>query len=102
VAYTRGIAPWPHPPGVAVHPAALYESAALLVLFAGLLRLERRRRSDGQVFAIYLVASALVRFAVELVRTNPAEALGMSEAQWTSLAIAAGAGVWLWSRARPV
>jgi phosphatidylglycerol:prolipoprotein diacylglycerol transferase len=95
VAYLDAIAGWPHPPGVRVHPAPLYEMTALLALTAWLWRIRTRVRPDGAVFFRYLGLAGAIRFAVELVRTNPAVALGLSEAQWTSLALMAASAVWL-------
>ena len=95
VAYTRGVAPWPHAPGVRVHPAALYECAGLVVLFVVLQRLRGRDLPAGALFACYLLAAGALRLAVESVRTNPPIALGLTEAQWTSLAAIAGAASWL-------
>jgi phosphatidylglycerol:prolipoprotein diacylglycerol transferase len=100
VAYTQAFAGWPHPEGVRVHPAALYEMAALLAIAAGLWSLRARLRPDGSVFFAYLALAGVARFAVEFVRTNSAIALGLSEAQWTSLAAVAIAGAWLRRRAR--
>jgi phosphatidylglycerol:prolipoprotein diacylglycerol transferase len=96
VAYTSGVAPWPHPPGVRVHPAALYEGVALAVLFAILWRERARLAPAGTLFAVYLIASGTIRFAVELVRTNAPLALGLTEAQWMSL-LAVGLGVTTWA-----
>jgi hypothetical protein len=42
-----------------------------------------------------VVAAEAIRFLVELVRTNRPIALGLTEAQWVSLALAVGAGGWL-------
>jgi phosphatidylglycerol:prolipoprotein diacylglycerol transferase len=99
VAYTAAVAGWPHPRGVRVHPAPLYELTALLAIAALLWRLRSRLRPDGAVFFAYLALAGVARFAVEMVRTNPAVALGLSEAQWTSLALVAVAAVWLFRRA---
>jgi phosphatidylglycerol:prolipoprotein diacylglycerol transferase len=95
VAYTAATAGWPHPPGVRVHPAALYEMAALLASAAALWGLRTRLRPDGAVFFLYLALAGATRFAVEFVRTNPAVALGLTEAQWTSAGIVGIACVWL-------
>ncbi|HLK11232.1 MAG TPA: prolipoprotein diacylglyceryl transferase family protein [Candidatus Binatia bacterium] len=95
VAYTHGVAPWPHPPGVRVHPAALYEGMALAALSVILWSSRERMRRPGTTFAIYLTTAAAIRFLVELVRTNRPIALGLTEAQWVGLAVAAGAGAWL-------
>jgi phosphatidylglycerol:prolipoprotein diacylglycerol transferase len=95
VAYVNGVAPWPWAPGVTVHPAPLYECAALLVLFLVLVGLRTRVERPGTVFAVYLVLAGAIRFAVELVRTNRAVLLGLTEAQWMSAAAMAGGAVWL-------
>ena len=95
VAYTHGTAAWPYPPGVRVHPAALYETTALVGIFALLLYLRTRVAPAGAVFAIYLLLAGAARFVIEMVRTNPAILLGLSEAQWISAALAAGSALWL-------
>ncbi len=100
VAYPHGTAGWPYPPGTRIHPAALYELVALVALFTLLLRLRSRVEPAGTLFAVYLLLSGLVRFLVEFVRTNPPVLLGLSEAQWTSIVLSAGAAVWLTRNAR--
>jgi len=95
VAYTNGTAGWTYPPGIYVHPAPLYEMVALLAIFALLLRLRSRVAPAGALFAIYLLLSGLARLLVEFVRTNPPILLGLTEAQWTGIALSIGAAVWL-------
>jgi len=95
LAYPNGTAAWPHPPGVYVHPAALYEMAALLAVLAVLWRLRSRVAPPGSLFAIYLALTGTVRLLVEFVRTNPPVLLGLTEAQWTSLALVGGAALWM-------
>ena len=58
------------PPGVRVHPAALYECAALLAIFVLLWRLRGRLAPPGAIFALYLVTTGIVRFAIEVIRTK--------------------------------
>jgi phosphatidylglycerol:prolipoprotein diacylglycerol transferase len=96
VAYVNGTAGWPYPPGIVVHPAALYEMIALLGIFVLLLRLRARVTPTGALFAIYLLLSGLTRLLVELIRTNPPVLLGLTEAQWTSIVLSGGAALWLW------
>jgi len=96
VAYPHGTAAWPHPPGISVHPAALYEMVALAAIFVVLLNLRARVAPAGALFAIYLLLASATRFLVEIVRTNAAILLGMSEAQWTSIGLCAGSGLYLW------
>lgn len=51
-----------------VHPTQLYESAGQLLLFVGLLYARRFKRFHGQVFALWLMAYAVLRTSVELFR----------------------------------
>lgn len=79
-----------------MHPAALYETAALMVVFVVLLRLRTGVAPAGTLFAVYVVLSAIAGLIVEIVRTNRPILLGLTEAQWTSIVLSAGATVWLW------
>ena len=54
--------------GAGVHPTQLYESLLSLGLYAALAWLYRRKKFDGQVFAAYLIAYALLRSFVEMFR----------------------------------
>lgn len=54
--------------GTALHPVQLYETGALLVLFAGLLWLHRRKEFPGYVTFAYFIIYAAIRFAVEFFR----------------------------------
>lgn len=74
--------------GVPVHPTQIYE-AVLSALIGGVLaRGFSRRRFDGQIFAIYLMAYGLARGAVEFFRGDyPDSALYFSRitpAHWIS------------------
>lgn len=55
---------------IAVHPAMLYSSAALLLIFAVLWALRRRPAPAGRLFGLYLVLTGVERFLVELVRAK--------------------------------
>ncbi len=52
----------------AVHPTQVYESALNLGLYLGLAWLYRRKKFDGEVFAVYLVGYAMLRSLVEMFR----------------------------------
>lgn len=91
-----------------VHPAQLY-SAAVALLLAGLtfahwtLTLPPAATpvdgGGGITFALMLALEGTSRFALELVRTEPAVALGMSLSMWLGLALAAvGVVLYLWRR----
>jgi phosphatidylglycerol:prolipoprotein diacylglycerol transferase len=95
--------PWAmsYPDGVVpttdrVHPTPVYELICYLILFAALWR-ARFRLPPGHMIGHYLVWSAVARFAVEFLRRNPAWILGLTTAQWFSLASIA-LGVWLLRR----
>lgn len=55
-------------PGVTLHPVQLYEAGLNLVLYAFLARQYRRKRFDGEIFALYLGCYGAVRFGVEFFR----------------------------------
>jgi phosphatidylglycerol:prolipoprotein diacylglycerol transferase len=102
VAYLHGVAPWPHPPGVRVHPAPLYEMAASVAIFAALWGVRTHSEKPGTLFALWVLLAGAARFAIEFVRTNPPVLLGLSEAQWVSVALVVGGAAWLVSaRAAP-
>jgi phosphatidylglycerol:prolipoprotein diacylglycerol transferase len=73
---------------LAVHPTQLYEVAAMLVAFAVLWSLRKRRYPVGWIFGLYLVLAGIERFLVEFVRAKDDRLLGaFTLAQATSVAI---------------
>lgn len=102
--------PWgmSYPEGVVptterVHPTPLYETGVLAVIFVVLWRQRGRGLLAGSLLAQYLVYAGAARFAIEFVRRNPAWLLGLTTAQWMSLAsVAAGAAFLLSRRRRPL
>jgi phosphatidylglycerol:prolipoprotein diacylglycerol transferase len=88
-----------------VHPVQLYEAALNLGLYAGLAWWFRRRRFDGQVFAVYLVSYAVLRGVVEMFRGDyPVKYLGgvATPAHLVSAAVlAAGLGLYWKLSPRP-
>jgi phosphatidylglycerol---prolipoprotein diacylglyceryl transferase len=95
VAYTNGIAPWEHPPGVLVHPTPLYEAAAYMAVFAILWRWRHRNPPLGSMFAAYLVGNGFFRFLVEAIRVEPVIAFGLSQAQIIGIGMTVVGTVWL-------
>jgi phosphatidylglycerol:prolipoprotein diacylglycerol transferase len=84
----------PIPPGIdpstvlAVHPTQLYEIAVMLIAFAVLWSLRRRRYPIGWLFGLYLVFAGVERFLVEFVRAKDDRFLGaFTLAQLTSVII---------------
>jgi phosphatidylglycerol:prolipoprotein diacylglycerol transferase len=56
------------PAGVPLHPTQVYETILNLLLYGALVWLYRRKKFDGQVFAVYLVSYGVIRSFVELFR----------------------------------
>jgi phosphatidylglycerol---prolipoprotein diacylglyceryl transferase len=86
-----------------VHPTQIYESLLNLGFYACLAWLYRRKKFDGQIFGIYLVGYASLRFAAEFFRGDYAvRYLGgwATPAQLFSLFILAAGILVLW-RLRP-
>jgi phosphatidylglycerol---prolipoprotein diacylglyceryl transferase len=69
-----------------VHPTPLYESFTLLVIFYVLWRVRGRITAPWAIFGLYLTLSGVLRFLVEFVRTNPTVGLGLTTAQFISIA----------------
>jgi phosphatidylglycerol:prolipoprotein diacylglycerol transferase len=78
-----------------LHPAQLYESGAVLLLFLVLLAAYQRHRFPGQVLALYLMLYGGVRFVLEFTRDRA----GFSLSQGIALALVV-AGVALGKVAR--
>jgi phosphatidylglycerol---prolipoprotein diacylglyceryl transferase len=95
VAYSNGIAPWEHPPGVVVHPTPLYEAAAYFAVFALLWQWRHRNPPLGAMFAAYLIGNGFFRFLVEFIRVEPVYAFGLTQAQLIGLGMTLAGIVWL-------
>ena len=89
----------PTPPGVEVHPTPVYEAIAMGLVALVLWRLRDRFR-PGLLFALYLVLAGAERFLVEFIRRNDEIALGLTQAQWLSVAMIVAGGVWIFLAAR--
>ncbi|MCL4287073.1 MAG: prolipoprotein diacylglyceryl transferase, partial [Thermoleophilia bacterium] len=88
MAYPDGTIPTDTP----VHPTPIYETLFMGTAALVLWRLRDRFR-PGILFALYLIVAGFERFMIEFVRRNPDAALGLTQAQLTSVAmVLAGAG----------
>jgi phosphatidylglycerol:prolipoprotein diacylglycerol transferase len=87
VAYTHAIVGWDFPPGVRVHPTALYETAAYLLVFAILWSRRAKPHQPGALFWGYLLLAGFARFLLEFVRVNPPFLFGLSQAQIISIVL---------------
>jgi phosphatidylglycerol:prolipoprotein diacylglycerol transferase len=73
-----------------VHPTPIYEMVGNFAIFLYLWNRSRRGQVTpaGDIFGRYLILSSAVRFPVEFLRRNPSWLLGLTTAQWMSLAAA--------------
>lgn len=74
----------------AVHPTEIYDSLLNLCLYAALAWVFRRKKFDGQVFAIFLIGYAAIRSFVEIFRGDytPEHYLGpLSPGQLMSIGV---------------
>ncbi|MGI8966975.1 MAG: prolipoprotein diacylglyceryl transferase, partial [Limisphaerales bacterium] len=60
----------PEQPAIPVHPTQIYESLLNLGLYFFLGWLYRRKKFDGQIFAVYLICYAVLRSFVEIFRAD--------------------------------
>jgi phosphatidylglycerol---prolipoprotein diacylglyceryl transferase len=56
------------PMNVLLHPTQLYESAGELIIFLALIMLRNHKSFTGQLFMMYLILYAVLRFIVEFFR----------------------------------
>lgn len=88
-----------------VHPTEIYDSALNFGFYCFLAWLFRRKKFDGQIFAVYLIGYALLRSFVEYFRGDyPVHYLGgwATPAQVLSLGIILGGALLLFLLPRPV
>jgi len=85
----------PVPTDIPVHPAPVYETLAALAIFGFLWYLRKRSMPTGMLFGAYLVLAGLERLLIETIRLNPLY-LGLSQAQWISVAMILLGGFLLW------
>ncbi|HUP00371.1 MAG TPA: prolipoprotein diacylglyceryl transferase [Gemmatimonadota bacterium] len=84
-----------------VHPTQIYEILLTLPIFLVMWSQRKRPLPDGFLFFELLLLAGLERFVVEFYRVNVEVALGLTAAQWISLALAATglAGIaWVYRR----
>ena len=77
-----------------VHPAQLYHIVfELFILLPILLWFDKRKKGDGQTFWLYVYLYSIFRYWIEFIRTNPIAWLGLTHAQWFSIAAGIVSGV---------
>jgi phosphatidylglycerol:prolipoprotein diacylglycerol transferase len=86
-----------------VHPTQIYDSFLNLALWFALVWVYRRKKFDGQVFAVYLMAYAVLRSIVEVFRGDyPVYYMGgiITPAQLLSVGIFVGGALLYWQLSR--
>jgi phosphatidylglycerol:prolipoprotein diacylglycerol transferase len=79
-----------------IHPAQLYATFGALLVVVVLLGWEPYRRTDGEVFAMFLVVYPTLRFVEEMLRRDEPTYGGLKIAQWISVGlIVAGSVLWI-------
>jgi phosphatidylglycerol:prolipoprotein diacylglycerol transferase len=97
--------PWSiYQAGAYRHPVQLYELALDLILFGVLWLWRRRTTRNGQLFRMYVVGYAIIRFPMEFLRYQPTPQafLGLTLVQWLCLAAVLGFGYQLFLNWRGV
>jgi phosphatidylglycerol---prolipoprotein diacylglyceryl transferase len=83
------------PLNTSLHPTQLYEATFIFLLLTSLLILKSRKKFDGQVFIIYLIAYACGRSVIELFRGDLARGFVidgiLSNSQFISILVIAAA-----------
>lgn len=90
-------------PAIAVHPTQIYDALLNLFLYLALAWLFRRKRFDGQIFALYLIGYAVFRSIAEIFRGDyPADHIHaglFTSGQLVSAPILlAGIALYFWQR----
>ena len=65
-----------------MHPTMLYEIGFNVLATLVIWRYRSRVPAPGDALKLYLLAAAIFRFFVELIRTSPTQALGLTAPQW--------------------
>ena len=73
--------------GEMVHPTFLYESLWCFLLFIILIRIDNKRKFEGQVFLLYGILYSVERFFVEWLRTDSLMLGSLKQAQMLSLSV---------------
>lgn len=92
MAFPRGLVPTTE----RVHPTPIYDMIILVAIFVLLWRIRKRDYPAGALFSLYLVLVGAGRFFTEFYRNTPEVALGLTMAQYISIALIGGGGAALY------
>jgi len=76
----------PIPEDILVHPAPIYETLSMLIVFIILWKLQSKQKQAGWLFGVYLVFAGIERLSIEFIRLNDLY-YGLSQAQWISIGL---------------
>ncbi len=94
--YHQGLLDSPLTKSLPVHPTQLYEAFFNFIVFIILIKWVRPRlKKRGSAFALYLIIAGSERFLLEFIRINPEALWGLTDYQFSSLALIIG-GIILW------
>ncbi|MBU1225887.1 MAG: prolipoprotein diacylglyceryl transferase [Actinobacteria bacterium] len=90
--------PAAYPDAATFHPTFLYESLWNVGVVLFLLWVERRlKMRRGRLFTIYMMAYGIMRFLLELMRTDTTfRFLGLSRNGWVALGVTIAGGILCW------
>jgi phosphatidylglycerol:prolipoprotein diacylglycerol transferase len=83
-------------PGQHLHPTQIYSIISMLIVFALLILIYRRKRYDGQILIRGLLLYSVYRFLVEFLRFSTIHWFNLTPSQWLSLLIFTF-GLWGWA-----
>ena len=85
------------PNDIPLFPVQLAEAAGNIIIFSILILIYRKRKTNGQLTAIYLIGYSIMRFLLEYMRADTERGIwfGISTSQWISVGILA-AGILIW------
>jgi len=69
------------------YPTMLYETMMAIVIFAILWRIRKHPFKAGWLFSVYLVFNGIERFLIEIIRLNPNNVFGLSQAQLIAIVL---------------
>ncbi len=86
--------------GTTFHQTALYEFGYMLVLFAVLGLLLRRRPPPATLIGVFCAFYGVARFASDSLRVNDERVASMTGAQWMAIGLVL-ASAWIFAKVRP-
>lgn len=89
------------PNDVPLFPIQLVEAAGNIIIFLVLILVYRKRKTTGQLTAVYLIGYSIMRFVLEYMRADAERGIwfGISTSQWISIGILI-AGFFLWKKSK--